>query len=126
MIAAVIGVPFAISAFMVASPEMAVILVGIFIFIVSGYVSLPLTALISLVPSRLRGKTASIVGLVCATTGAVLGPLMVATLTDRVFHDPKMVGKSILTCLVVLGPLVVILFAATLKPLRNLAAANKD
>ncbi len=123
MLATTLGAPLAISAFLVPHPETAVVLAGLFIFVVSGYVSLPITALMSVLPNHFRGKAAAIVGLVCATSGTVLGPLAVGTVTDVIYGDPRLVGHSIITCIAVLAPLVIGLFALTLAPLRGLAAA---
>jgi MFS family permease len=124
MVATAIGAPVAIATFLVPSAQASVILAGAYIFIVSGYVSLPGTALISHIPSRLRGKASSILGLVCSTTGTVLGPLAVGVVTDVVFGDPMKVGYSMLICIAVFAPLVVLLSAATLKPLRQMAAVS--
>jgi MFS family permease len=121
-ISVALGMPLAIAALLAPTPEMSVTLAGIYVFLISGYASLPGTALVSHLPSRLRGKAAAMLGLVCSTTGTILGPLMVGVVTDVVFRDPKMVGYSIMTCIIVLAPLVVVLMAASLKPLRQMAA----
>lgn len=119
LMAVLTAAPIGITAFLVSSPEVAVLLAGLYTFVISGYVSLPLTALVGITPSRLRGKAAAILGLACVTTGTLIGPLLVGLLTDKVFHDPKMVGYSIMICIACLAPLIAACFALALKPLRN-------
>jgi MFS family permease len=45
-------------------------------------------------PSRMRGVVASIYTLMAQLIGYMIGPTLVALLTDRVFGDPAMVGHS--------------------------------
>ncbi len=118
MICAVIGAPIAMLAFSVGDPRLAVLLVGLYLFIISNYASLPLTAVIALLPSRLRGKAVAIVMLVCGTGGSILGPLIAGSINDLLFHDPKAIGKAVTLSLALLAPLIFALFYATLKPLR--------
>jgi MFS family permease len=119
LFAVLLAAPVGIVALMVSSPMLAVLLAGLYTFIISGYVSLPLTALVGITPSRLRGKAAAILGLGCVTTGTLIGPLMVGFLTDRVFGDPRMVGYSIMICIACLAPMIAACFGLALGPLRN-------
>jgi MFS family permease len=119
VVAVMLAAPVGVLALSVGSPQAAVLLAGLYTFIISGYVSLPLTALVGITPSRLRGKAAAILGLACVTTGTLIGPLLVGLLTDRLFNDPEMVGYSIMICIVCLAPLIVACFGLALKPLRS-------
>ncbi|MGC6329238.1 MFS transporter [Rhizorhabdus sp. FW153] len=49
----------------------------------------------TLVPSNMRGSAISLTLVLNTLLGATLGPLLVATLTERVFGDPTKVGWSI-------------------------------
>jgi MFS family permease len=49
----------------------------------------------TLVPSNMRGSAISLTLVLNTLLGATLGPLLVATLTERVFGDPTRVGWSI-------------------------------
>ena len=118
MISAVIGAPIAILGFSVGDPRLAVLLVGLYLFIISNYASLPLTAVIALLPSNLRGKAVAIVMVCCGAGGSILGPLIVGTINDLLYGDPKMIGKAVILSLALLAPLIFALFYATLKPLR--------
>jgi MFS family permease len=52
-------------------------------------------ALQSMVPNTMRGVSIALTGLVNTILGAALGPLMVAELTQHLFHKPALVGYSI-------------------------------
>jgi MFS family permease len=118
MVSAAIGAPIAMLAFSVGDPRLAVLLVGVYLFIISNYASLPLTAVIALLPSRLRGKAVAIVMLCCGAGGSILGPLIAGTINDLLYGDPKMIGNAVIWSLALLAPLIFALFYATLKPLR--------
>lgn len=49
----------------------------------------------SVVPPRMRGSAIALTLVLNTILGASLGPLMVASWTERVMHDPAMVGVSI-------------------------------
>ncbi len=89
-----------------------------FWFVVSAYTSLPLTALVTVTPGRLRGKAISVVGLVSGTSGLVFGPLVVGVLSDTVFRDPAMVGYAIICSIACLLPVFLACFVLALRPLR--------
>lgn len=118
MFSAVIGAPIAILAFSVGDPRLAVLLVGLYLFVICNYASLPLTAVIALLPSRLRGKAVAIVMLCCGAGGSILGPLIAGTINDVIYGDPRMIGNAVILSLALLAPIIFALFYATLKPLR--------
>jgi MFS family permease len=118
MISAVIGAPIAILAFSVGDPRLAVILVGVYLFVISNYTSLPLTAVIALLPSSLRGKAVAVVMVCCGALGSILGPLIASSINDAMYGDPKMIGNAVIVSLALLAPIIFVLFYATLKPLR--------
>lgn len=124
IIAMSLGMPIAAGVYLVPSPDLAVLLVGLFWFVVSAYTSLPLTALVAVVPARLRGKAVSVVGLVSGTSGLVCGPLLVGLLTEAVFRDEALVGYSILASIALLMPLFLAGFILALRPLRAMSVQD--
>jgi hypothetical protein len=59
--------------------------------------------------------------------GLSAGPLVVALVTDHVFHDPAKIGLSIATTAVLAGTVSFLMFLACLKPAREaIAAARRD
>lgn len=107
-----LSIPVGVAAFLVPNPYWAAVLIGLFFFAVTVYTSIPIVCLQIRLPSRMRGKASSIVSLLPTTLGTIAGPLLVGTLTDTVFQDRQHVGMSIVTCLVILGPLSALLFRA--------------
>lgn len=65
-------------------------------------------ALAALAPQQLRGQIVALYLLVSNLAGLTLGPLIVATLTDRVFGDPAMVYASLALLPLVVVPLALI------------------
>jgi MFS family permease len=120
MITAALSAPLGIYAFLAPSPEATVISIGLFLFIVSGYASLPLTALMTVVPGHLRGKATAVVGLVCGAGGVMLGPLMVGSINDAFVRDPDRIGLSIMAVMAILLPLIILCLALALPSLRRM------
>ncbi|MCB2079665.1 MAG: MFS transporter [Novosphingobium sp.] len=70
-------------------------------------------------PPQLRGRMSAIFGLVSTGTGATLGPIMPALVTDHVFADEAMVGWSLS---IVMGVALPLLALCLLGARRVLAA----
>lgn len=76
----------------------------------------------SVVPPRMRGCAISLTLVLNTIIGASLGPLMVASVTERVLHDPAQVGWSIA---VVCSPFLLLgaaLYAGAGRAMRRAAA----
>lgn len=122
MWSAALAAPVAIAAFLVPAAWVAAVLIGLLMLVMSSYASLPLVALQTVVPATMRGKSVSVVMLVAGTGALVVGPFLVAVLTDGVFGDPAAVGMALALCGGALLPLVALLFGLSLSPLRRMAA----
>lgn len=70
-----------------------------------------------IVPADMRGVAIALTGLVNTILGATLGPLLVATLTERVFGNPAKVGYSIMLVVIPSLLLAITLFAAARRAL---------
>jgi MFS family permease len=116
-----IGSPVGIAAYLVSTPEIAVVLSGAFVLITSFYMSLPLAAVMSITPSLLRGKAAAMIGLI-ASAGAALGPIVVGLFTDELFGRDEAVGQSIVLNIAILAPIIALLYWMALRPLREFTA----
>jgi MFS family permease len=77
-------------------------------------------------PTRFRGRLMALFIMVFSIIGMTAGPLVVALLTEHVFHDPARVGQSIATTVAVAGTLSFLLFLASLKPAREAIAAAQS
>lgn len=71
-------------------------------------------------PNQMRGQVSALFLLVMNGLGLALGPAIVGALTDFVYHDEMMVGMSIATMFMALGPITAITLWMGLKPMREL------
>jgi MFS family permease len=109
-------------AFTVADrPVFAFILLA-FVWLLVPTVTTAATHLQHSTPVHLRGRVAALFTMVFNIVGMTTGPLVVAMLTEHVFHDPAKVGLAIATTLVLAGGLALVLFGACLKPARDAIA----
>ncbi|WP_164857095.1 MFS transporter [Sphingomonas crocodyli] len=116
-----LSLPFAIGAFVVASPYVSFVMIGIFFFAASGYLSLPTVTLQLVLPHDLRGKSAAVVLMMNGIVGAGGGPMVVAALSEKL-GGPDQVGLSLMICAVVALSLTAFLYLFALKPLRAMLA----
>jgi MFS family permease len=76
-------------------------------------------------PPELRGKISAIYLAVFTIVGGGLGPLVIATLTDHLFHDPAKVGHSMALGYGVLLPLASAVLWLGLPAMRSMQAADR-
>ena len=88
------ALPSAFAAF-APTPLTAVLLAAELIMIFPMIGTTMITAVQEMVPNDMRGVSVSLFGVTNTLIGAIGGPLLIATLTDHVFGDPKSVGLSI-------------------------------
>lgn len=93
----------------------AVVLLGEIMFASAIYGTTMLSVIAEITPPRVRGLSVALYAFVMTMIGASLGPIAVATLTERLFHDPKAVGWSMA---------IVGIFALCLSALLALLAAR--
>ncbi len=95
LIACVVTIPVMMAFPLIASYRIALAASAFVTFI--GAVSIPMTAsaLQIATPCPMRGVAASLYVCVVAIVGVALPPILVALLTDHVFHDPGMVRWSL-------------------------------
>lgn len=118
------GAPLFVSAFLVSSPQLAFVLIGVFFAVTSGYMSLPGALLQVIIPSSFRGKAASVALAIHGIVTIGAGPTIVAAVTEGL-GGPMMVGKSLALCALVGIPLSAILLSFALAPVRRLLAERE-
>ncbi len=72
-----------------------------------------------LAPAPMRGLAVSICGLTNAVVGATCGPMLIALSTEKLFHDPMLVGYGIATVVVPALLIAAILFMMTRRALKH-------
>lgn len=87
--------PFAVCAPLVSGWLLAAIMLFAFLFFLVLPASAAMAGLQLITPSNLRGTVSAIYMLVVSVFGAMLGPVFVGLLTDRVLGDPARIGFSL-------------------------------
>lgn len=122
ILAPLCAVPSAL-AVLAPDPRLAAILIASSNAIYACVGTVMFATLQTLVPPRMRGSAISLTLVLNTLLGATLGPLLVATMTERVLGDPAKVGWSI--ALVVIPCLIVATGLYALAS-RNMARGRGD
>lgn len=96
--AALITLPMIVSCFLIpvfASSSGAFAAAGAVIFFTAFFAGLMSAGTTMASPPRMRGVVASLYSFAAQILGYMIGPFLVASLTDSYFMDPKMVGHSL-------------------------------
>jgi MFS family permease len=101
------------------SAQASIALLTLSIFLSSFPVALIIAALQVVTPNQMRAQIVSIYLFVANVIGVGLGPVVVAMITDYVFHDEHAVGLAITTATLAITPPVVLLLWWGLKPFRE-------
>jgi MFS family permease len=75
-------------------------------------------ALMMIVPNQMRAQTTAIYYFVISVLGLTLGPLLIAVVTDSVFHDENALRYSISIVSGVAGAIALIFLFLNIKPYR--------
>lgn len=116
----VIGlVPFAVAAPLVANPWVSLALFGLVAF----FFALPSAGSIAAVqeatPNEFRGQVSALYYLAIGASGLLIGPLVVAGLTDGIFGEQG-IGASLALASALLGPVAAVLILSALPAYREI------
>jgi MFS family permease len=125
-VTALLALPIGVSIVLAKDPGTAVALMGVFAFVSSGYISMPITIVQIISPSHLRGKSAAVLLMVSGLCGGTLGPSIVAFFADYVFRDPQKIGLSIAASLALLLPIAAGVCLMGLRPMRRAVLASRS
>jgi MFS family permease len=123
--ALLLAAPFAIAAYLVASPMLTVVLFGCYMTLIHSSSSMGPAATQVVAPPELRGRISAIFVLVTGLIGMALGNFLVGLFTDKVLGDPMKVGTSLILLVVSLLSIAAILFAQGRPGMRVLVAAKE-
>ncbi|NLR73181.1 MFS transporter [Novosphingobium sp. ERN07] len=90
----VLAFPFAIAAYVVDSGAAMLALYSVAYFCIMAFASVGPAALQIATPVKLRGKASSVYMVGVSIIGTILGPIVVATFTDKLFGDEAALGSS--------------------------------
>lgn len=105
------AVPAAVAPLM-PSPQAALICLAASIFFQGWPVGLGPAALTAVSPGRIRGQVVAIYYFTVSVLGLGLGPLLVALITDKVFHDPQALRYSLALIPALVAPLAILCIAS--------------
>lgn len=126
LVAAVCALPFAIAFPLAGSASLAIALFAPLVLFGTvpfgaGNAVIPIVA-----PSQFRGQLVAIYLLVANLVGQAGGPWVVAMLTDKVFGDPQMVGRSLLFSVGFMIAGGIFCLTLGLAPLRRILTVDSD
>jgi MFS family permease len=117
-----IAAPFAVAAYLVASPMMTVVLFGCYMVFILSTSSIGPAAAQVVTPPELRGRVSAIFVLFTGLIGMVLGNLLVGFFTDHVLGDPKQIGTSLIVLVVSVLSVAALLFGLGRAGMRRMVA----
>ncbi|MCB2059675.1 MAG: MFS transporter [Novosphingobium sp.] len=120
LITLVLAAPFAVAAYLAASPWLTVVLFGIYMVFSLASSSMGPAATQVVTPPELRGRVSAIFVLVTGLIGMALGTFLVGFVTDKVLGDPQKLGTSLILLIVVVLTIAAILFATGRASMRRL------
>jgi len=112
------SLPLAAALFLVTNPIVFMILFALVSIVAIPVTSYAATVMQVITPQSLRGQMAAITAFFMLSIGG-LGPSVVATLTDYVFRDEALLGRSLECVMLVLFPLTLLFLRMSLAPLRR-------
>ncbi len=116
-------IPFALTATVVASLPLSLVLIAGYLFLVSLPYGAAAAAIQIITPGRMRATASSIYLYLVNLIGLGIGPTLVALATDRVFGADVAVGKSLALVSALCAPVAALLIAWGLPHFRRTAAA---
>lgn len=122
--AIILAVPCAVAFPLVESATLALILLGLVIFLGTVPFGAGVSTFPLITPNRMRAQVVAVYLLVANLFGYTAGPTFVAIITDSVFADPNAINLSLAIAApatMIVGLFLVVL---ALKPYRALAASN--
>jgi MFS family permease len=106
-------------AYVVDDAWLTVLLFNLGLFCLMGYPGIGAASLQIATPAPVRGKASAVYLMVLNLVGALLGPLIVAAITDYGFADERALGRSM--SIFALGAMAIatVLFASALGAMRD-------
>jgi len=113
-----VGIPAALAP-VVASPALAMVLYGVVAFFLSFPTGCSAAAVQDYTPAPLRARVTALYYVAVSLGGVGLGPLIVGLLTDYVFREEALVGRSLAVSGAICGALSFVLISAAAREFRR-------
>lgn len=125
MYAAIATIPFALTATIVPSLTLSLVLIAGLMFVTTLPYGAAAAALQIVTPGNMRATASALYLCILNIFGIGCGPTIVALATDRIFENDLAVGKSLALVGVVIAPLAAIVIAWGLPHFRRLVEASR-
>lgn len=114
-----LALPCGFAAYRVDSGELMILLYSLAYFFLMSFASIGPAALQIATPASLRGKASSIYMIGVSIVGTILGPIIVALFTDRLFGNEAALGSSMSLFAALTSGLALVLFIAGRPAMRR-------
>jgi len=111
-----VNLPAFIAMPLMPSPWLALALVGWTNLVATSTIGSENAAMLAVTPNRMRGQISALYLFIYNCIGYGLGPVIIALLTDVVFHDEAKLRYALLLAAMVLGPIGAVILTVGLKP----------
>jgi MFS family permease len=115
-ICAWVTLPAFIAMPLMPSPWLALALTGWASLVSTGTIGSENAAMLAVTPNRMRGQISALYLFIYNCIGYGLGPVIIALLTDVVFHDEAKLRYALLLAAAVMGPIGAAILTVGLKP----------
>jgi MFS family permease len=115
----VIATPFGIIATLSAQPWVFIGCLSVFIVLLGSYFACAYSALNLVTPNEIRGTGAALFSATSGLVGGGLGPIVVAAVSDQIFHRESAIGLGMAIVIGVFCPVATLLLALGCRPMRE-------
>ena len=123
LLAIAVALPCGVLATFAGTANQAMALFGLFLFGCAMPWGGAVAALQEITPNQMRGQISAVHLFCLSLFGLGLGPTMVASFTDHLFHNDLALGKSIALTIAIAGPISAVLLLLARRPYREALAA---
>ena len=114
--------PAGVLAPLVSNPSGALTLYALFTFFASAPFGGAAAAFQEITPNQFRGQVTAIYFFALNLAGIGIGPVVIASITEKVFGDDLAVGRSMMVAALVLAPIAAAILWSARKPYRQVLA----
>ncbi|SFS10334.1 MFS transporter [Sphingomonas jatrophae] len=118
-----LALPCGVAAYLVESGALMLVLYSVAYFCLMAFASIGPAALQIATPAQLRGKASAVYMVGVSIVGTILGPIIVATFTDKLFGDEAALGESMALFAGLTTGLAALLFTIGRPAMRRAIAA---
>jgi MFS family permease len=116
---ALIATPLGVIAMTSSNPWVYIGFTFLTIMLICGMPSCAMTALNLVTPNELRGTGIAFFNMTAGIFGAGSGPVLIAAVSDYIFHDEKAIGRAMAVVIAVCLPLAALFLSLAFRAMRD-------